>query len=676
MAALAPELLVLSDAGRFRADNLLGAEDWDAALYGCLDDRLEPAHLFPSLDPDPMFDCAFEGGDAASPPDPPWDQEPPSLFPDLQVKSEPGSPTSSHCSDSSSFSSASEPPAWAPSPPEPGVKTEPIPPLPCAPPDTAGKAPRAVKAEGPPPNRRTPPIQPKPPGGATGPGQAAPSPPQTILLQPLPGAASPLPAAITVPAPAVLLSPAELLLPRLLCLPPPGQGPPRTSPGPPKPEAKTIVPAPAPAPPGPQEVDAKVLKRQQRMIKNRESACQSRRRRKEYVQGLEERLRQALADNDRLRRENGLLRRRLDALLGQSSELRPAPGPRKLACLAALLLFLAFNLGPLRNSSLGAVTLRELDGLFRASDCRRFNRTESLRLADELSGWVRRHQIDRRKPGSPPRPARSQFQASPPWKAPTSSRLVPVPPPHPERAPPGQLQLYRPDRAEPHFLAAIDRRDDTFYVVSFRRDHLLLPAISHNKTSRPKMSLVMPAAALNESLSGRGGGLEAMMQVDCEVMDTRVIHVRRRPPPHPPANRSRAPTPPRPPPPPPGPLPGGGWLAPPLGVRPRPLRGKAPPPQRLGTGPQGEQATPTRGKPRPLGEQATPPGSVRRGRSFPLGWRGHAPPAARPRPIQATPPGGEATPPVSTCPAPYSALKGQSPRSGHTPPPGAIFYPN
>lgn len=36
----------------------------------------------------------------------------PDAPPDLQVKSEPGSPTSSHCSDSSGLSSASEPLAW------------------------------------------------------------------------------------------------------------------------------------------------------------------------------------------------------------------------------------------------------------------------------------------------------------------------------------------------------------------------------------------------------------------------------------------------------------------------------------------------------------------------------------------------------------------------------------
>lgn len=101
--------------------------------------------------------------------------------------------------------------------------------------------------------------------------------------------------------------------------------------------------------------------------------------------------------------------------------------------------------------------------------------------------------------------------------------------PHLPRDSVGQLQLYRhPDRSQPEFLDAIDRREDTFYVVSFRRDHLLLPAISHNKTSRPKMSLVMPAMAPNETLSGRGapGDYEEMMQIECEVMDTRVIHIK------------------------------------------------------------------------------------------------------------------------------------------------------
>ncbi|XP_067416328.1 cyclic AMP-dependent transcription factor ATF-6 beta isoform X3 [Emydura macquarii macquarii] len=552
MAALAPELLLLRDSGRFLADNLLSSEDWDAALYSCLDDGDEPA-LFSCLEPDAMFDDGFDLGMDTSPPEPPWDQMPTSLFPDLQVKSEPVSPASSHCSDSSVLSMSSDSPGQAASPD-----------------DVMG-----VKAEHPP----TPPCM-------FGDVLAPPISTVQISLVPAPETQ----AAQAVPAPPVVIAQSDLLhlpLSGLLKVQPRGtEGPPsRPPPTAPKPEAKTIVPAPSQLGPCNPEIDMKVLKRQQRMIKNRESACQSRRKKKEYLQGLECRLREALAENERLQRENALLRRRLDCVLGEKRELKLGPGNRKIVCVMVVLLFIAFSFGPVsisekpvepappgrergagpsrrhllgvaeqpaeeeqapqreeltpasggktrfRNltaalSGMKDLMLRDLDKLFLASDCRQFNRTESLRLADELSGWVRRHQINRRKPLHSRKPRANQ--GSPQRKAPSPSRLVPASPPErPERDSLSQLQVYqRPDRTEHDFMDAIDRREDTFYVVSFRRDHLLLPAISHNKTSRPKMSLLMPAMALNESLYNASRGYEVMMQIDCEVMDTRVIHIK------------------------------------------------------------------------------------------------------------------------------------------------------
>ncbi|MXQ99242.1 hypothetical protein E5288_WYG005391 [Bos mutus] len=499
---------------------------------------------------------------------------------DVQIKIEPASPSSSINSEAPLLSAESPSQAFI------GeevleVKTESPSPQGCLLRDVPGPPPGAVQismglssdsSSGKALPTRKPPLQPKPMLITT-----VPIPPRavpastTVLLQPL-----------VQPPP---VSPVVLIQGTVRVQP---EGP---TPPPPRPERKSIVPAPMPGNSCPPEVDAKLLKRQQRMIKNRESACQSRRKKKEYLQGLEARLQAVLADNQQLRRENAALRRRLEALLTENSELKLGSGNRKVVCVMVFLLFIAFNFGPVSISepppasisprmsrgesrprrhllefsaqepvhgaeprqhpfqdpeepqpspsghpsfrNLTAfpgdtreLLLRDLDQLFLSSDCRHFNRTESLRLADELSGWVQRHQRGRRKtPQRAQEKQKSQFRKkSPPVQA------VPTRPPGPpEGDSVGQLQLYRqPDRSQPEFLDAIDRREDTFYVVSFRRDHLLLPAISHNKTSRPKMSLVMPAMAPNETLSGRGppGDYEEMMQIECEVMDTRVIHIK------------------------------------------------------------------------------------------------------------------------------------------------------
>lgn len=76
------------------------------------------------------------------------------------------------------------------------------------------------------------------------------------------------------------------------------------------------------------------------------------------------------------------------------------------------------------------------------------------------------------------------------------------------------------------FFEEIHRQDDTFYVVSFRADHLLLPALAHNKTFRPKMSLMLPAWNLNNNNNASNDGLVTLMQIDCEVLNTSMIRIK------------------------------------------------------------------------------------------------------------------------------------------------------
>ncbi|KAL7737505.1 hypothetical protein ACLKA6_007637 [Drosophila palustris] len=66
----------------------------------------------------------------------------------------------------------------------------------------------------------------------------------------------------------------------------------------------------------------------------------------------------------------------------------------------------------------------------------------------------------------------------------------------------------------------IKRQDDTFYVLSFNTEHILVSPTTHNKSARPKISLLLPTAEPSHN------GDMMMMQVDCEVFNTKELELK------------------------------------------------------------------------------------------------------------------------------------------------------
>ncbi|XP_078417678.1 cyclic AMP-dependent transcription factor ATF-6 alpha isoform X1 [Cetorhinus maximus] len=348
------------------------------------------------------------------------------------------------------------------------------------------------------------------------------------------------------------------------------------------PMAKTVIPTPPPAGISNKKPDVNAQRRQERMIKNRESACLSRRKKKEYLLNLEHRLKSALVENTKLKNENGSLQKQLQELMSENQQLKVTAPKRRAVCAMVLLAFIALSYGPAsiweRNSSAlqpsagSAAHSRHLLGfsdgngvggfqeatekitadnyrngisisekkdlmvvkkeplLFVQRACQpQVNRTESLRLADELRGWVHRHEVVRvklRKGSKMLHKIRTVLKPAD-EKTDVAQYITRKYTDIDEKNPGSELQVYyAPDKRYPDFFEAIRRRGDTFYLISFRRDHLLLPAITHNKTTRPKMSLVLPAMKMDESLINEPKDHEVMMQIDCEVMATRIIHIK------------------------------------------------------------------------------------------------------------------------------------------------------
>ncbi|XP_053178010.1 cyclic AMP-dependent transcription factor ATF-6 alpha [Scomber japonicus] len=327
--------------------------------------------------------------------------------------------------------------------------------------------------------------------------------------------------------------------------------------------------------------DSKFSQRQQRMIKNRESASLSRKKKKEYLLSLEARLKMALSENEVLKSENGNLKRQLEGLLSEHTVLKTASPKRRAVCLMVVLVFLVLNVGPMSlfqggpGSKLQIVPVQhsnrhllgfspEAETEFEMSPeplgsgpsqmadssedkalmvvkdpiflrppppCQpSVNRTKCIELAHELRGWVHRHEVQqtksRRMSNNNHKPTRTILNKE--NKEAESAQIVTVQYTETteEKNPGNELQVYyAPHHTYSDFFDELNRRGDTFYVVSFRRDHLLLPATNHNKGSRPKMSLVLPAMNINDSII-RDKEFEVMMQIDCEVTDTRILHIR------------------------------------------------------------------------------------------------------------------------------------------------------
>ncbi|KAM4739973.1 cyclic AMP-dependent transcription factor ATF-6 alpha [Anableps anableps] len=327
--------------------------------------------------------------------------------------------------------------------------------------------------------------------------------------------------------------------------------------------------------------DSKLSQKQQRMIKNRESASLSRKKKKEYLLSLEARLKVALSENEALKCENGSLKKQLEGLLSENSVLKATAPKRRAVCLMAVLVFLVLNVGPTSLFQSGSVSNldvapmqhsgRHLLGFSSEADsdvvmgpeltsrpseipdrsedkalmvvknpiflrppppCQpAVNRTKCIELAHELRGWVHRHEVQqtktRRMSNSNQKPVRNILEKTD-NKEDEIIQIVTVPyEESTEKKNPGsELQVYyAPQHIYSDFFDELNRRADTFYVVSFRRDHLLLPATNHNKGSRPKMSVVLPAMNINDSII-KNKEFEVMMQIDCEVTDTRILHIR------------------------------------------------------------------------------------------------------------------------------------------------------
>ncbi|KAK2720747.1 cyclic AMP-dependent transcription factor ATF-6 alpha-like isoform X1 [Artemia franciscana] len=320
--------------------------------------------------------------------------------------------------------------------------------------------------------------------------------------------------------------------------------------------------------------NAEAARRQQRMIRNREAASLSRKKKKEYMDNLEQEISRLAKINEDLEEENRLLKERLSELQEQQYLVKSGyfnVNPKKVTAFFGISILLSWNLislggipwtsstKPLEESTLNIPVHRSFGRSLRSiSDediypsaneyltnftndlnflppvCPMLiNTTESLRLNSDLSDLFTKKQPKETKPTKKETVVSlspflsSRLRSIEKRKEPKGINYI-IPSVKKDLVPKDNLEVnnrwHMRHEKVIAFMNSIERRDDTYYVVSFSPDHLLVPASSQNSTMRPKMSLVLPAMALDETVMPPANHV-AMMQIDCEVTNTRLLHV-------------------------------------------------------------------------------------------------------------------------------------------------------
>ncbi|XP_043275412.1 cyclic AMP-dependent transcription factor ATF-6 alpha isoform X2 [Venturia canescens] len=346
-----------------------------------------------------------------------------------------------------------------------------------------------------------------------------------------------------------------------------------------------------------QECEVKALKRQQRMIKNRESACLSRKKKKEYLTSLENQVAELQRENRQLKMENSALRQRLSVAVESDNHkttkkfgnINLGVNRKSTAILLAMIFMVSFHItsfgdvfnrdkqhletitsnvarsAALSNIRHGRSLLwQELEP---ESDSERdddninlknngttgtqhpmcpvvfINQTDSMRIENDLRLWIVQD-CDREDSSNIPEPD-TTVKSVRELLLPKASSMVhteikkrlKVYPNVEENTKSREnvrsvtsmnsnaVEVFSPTlRDHGPLFDALRRRDDTFYVVWFSGEHLLLPAYRHNNTARPRMSLMFPAVNKNESFSASLDHI-TMMQIDCEVTNTDIVTI-------------------------------------------------------------------------------------------------------------------------------------------------------